>query len=75
MTVTTAPPPSGGPSSGSTGAALSESRRQRRRRDRLAARDSEIPVELYGLPRGTVALLTTLGSTMPQIELMRCALA
>ncbi|MDX6344796.1 MAG: multiple sugar transport system permease protein, partial [Trebonia sp.] len=56
MTVTTAPPP---PSSGSTGAPP-ESRRQRRRRERLAARDSEIPVELYGLRRGTVTLLTTL---------------
>jgi multiple sugar transport system permease protein len=56
MTVTTASPP---PSSGRTGAPP-ESRRQRRRRERLAARDSEIPVELYGLRRGTVTLLTTL---------------
>jgi multiple sugar transport system permease protein len=55
MTVTTAPPPPG-----STSAAPPESRRQRRRRERLAARDSEIPVELYGLPRGTVGLLTAL---------------
>ena len=45
MTVSVAPP---------------ASRRQRRRLERLAARDSEIPVELYGLPRGTVALLTAL---------------
>ena len=37
-----------------------ESRRQRRRRERLVARDSEIPVELYGLRRGTVTLLTVL---------------
>jgi multiple sugar transport system permease protein len=37
-----------------------ETRRERRRRERLAARDAEIPVELYGLRRGTVSLLTTL---------------
>ncbi|HEY1821760.1 MAG TPA: carbohydrate ABC transporter permease [Trebonia sp.] len=58
MTVTTVPPPP------STGAPAAESRRQRRRRERIAARlaerDSEIPAELYGLPRGTVTLLTTL---------------
>src|SRR6201996_986483 len=54
MTVTTAPaPPSGG-------TATSDSRRTRRRRERLAARDNEIPVELYGLRRGTVTVLTTL---------------
>ncbi|MGH3166130.1 MAG: carbohydrate ABC transporter permease [Trebonia sp.] len=55
MTVTTAPPSPGGAS-----AAPSESRRDRRRRERLAERDSEIPVELYGLRRGTVPLLTAL---------------
>jgi multiple sugar transport system permease protein len=55
MTVTTAPPPSGAAT-----VPPPESRRQRRRRERLEARDSEIPVELYGLPRGTVGLLTTL---------------
>jgi multiple sugar transport system permease protein len=37
-----------------------ETRRQRRRRERLEERDSEIPVELYGLRRGTVTLLTVL---------------
>ena len=37
-----------------------ESRRQRRKRERLAARDREIPIEMYGLRRGTVTLLTTL---------------
>ena len=56
MTVTTAPPPSGS----SAQASPPESRRERRRKERLAARDSEIPIELYGLPRGTVGLLTTL---------------
>jgi len=54
MTVATAPPRP------EAGAAPPESRRQRRRQERLAARDSEIPVELYGLPRGTVTLLTAL---------------
>ena len=53
MTVATAPPRP-------EAAAPPESRRQRRRQERLAARDSEIPVELYGLPRGTVTLLTVL---------------
>ncbi len=37
-----------------------ETRRQRRKRERLEERDSIIPVELYGLRRGTVTLLTTL---------------
>ena len=55
MTVTTAPPPPA-----SSAGPPPESRRQRRRRERLAARDSEIPVELYGLRRGTVTVLTTL---------------
>jgi multiple sugar transport system permease protein len=54
MTVVTAPPRP------KAAAAPPESRRQRRRQERLAARDSEIPVELYGLPRGTVTLLTAL---------------
>src|SRR6185312_898259 len=54
LTVSTAPPPPAAPP------APPETRRQRRRRERLVARDSEIPVELYGLPRGTVTLLTVL---------------
>ncbi|HUC55780.1 MAG TPA: carbohydrate ABC transporter permease [Streptosporangiaceae bacterium] len=36
-----------------------ETRRQRKRRERLEERDAAIPVELYGLKRGTVSLLTT----------------
>jgi multiple sugar transport system permease protein len=36
-----------------------ETRRERRRRERLEARDAVIPVELYGLKRGTVTALTT----------------
>ena len=36
-----------------------ETRRQRRRRERLEAQDAVIPVELYGLKRGTVTALTT----------------
>jgi multiple sugar transport system permease protein len=35
-----------------------ETRRERRRRERLEARDAVIPVELYGLRRGTVTALT-----------------
>jgi multiple sugar transport system permease protein len=35
-----------------------ETRRERRRRERLEARDAAIPVELYGLRRGTVSVLT-----------------
>jgi len=54
LTVSTAPPPPAAPP------APPETRRQRRRRERLVARDSEIPVELYGLPRGTITLLTVL---------------
>jgi len=42
------------------GAAGAESRRQRRQRRRDAQREAEIPVELYGLPRGTVPFLTSL---------------
>ena len=41
-------------------AAPPESRRQRRRREKIAARDDEIPIKLYGLRRGTVTLLTGL---------------
>src|SRR6185437_10077000 len=41
-------------------AAPPESRRERRRRERIAARDDEIPIKLYGLRRGTVTLLTGL---------------
>jgi multiple sugar transport system permease protein len=58
--VTVSIAPSTPTPSGGLGGAPPESRRQRRRRERLAARDSEIPIELYGLPRGTVTLLTTL---------------
>jgi multiple sugar transport system permease protein len=39
---------------------VTESRRQRRKMERLAERDSTIPVELYGLRRGTVTGLTML---------------
>jgi multiple sugar transport system permease protein len=35
-----------------------ETRRERRRRERLEAQDAVIPVELYGLKRGTVTALT-----------------
>ena len=35
-----------------------QSRRERRRRERLQERDAAIPVELYGLKRGTVSVLT-----------------
>jgi multiple sugar transport system permease protein len=35
-----------------------ESRRERKRLERLAEQDSAIPVELYGLRRGTVGVLT-----------------
>jgi len=56
LTVSIAQSPSRSPAT----PAPRESRRERRRRERLIARDSEIPVELYGLPRGTVTLLTLL---------------
>jgi multiple sugar transport system permease protein len=56
MTVSVSPRPAAPPPV----AAPAESRRQRRKRERLAARDQEIPVELYGLRRGTVTLLTLL---------------
>ena len=46
------------PPSGGTPPALS--RRERRRLARLAEREREIPAELYGLPRGTITLLTLL---------------
>src|SRR5258708_23999828 len=36
-----------------------ETRGERRRRERLEERDAAIPVELYGLKRGTVTALTT----------------
>jgi multiple sugar transport system permease protein len=35
-----------------------ETRRERKRRERLEERDAAIPVELYGLKRGTVSILT-----------------
>jgi len=35
-----------------------ETRRERRRRERLEERDATIPVELYGLKRGTISVLT-----------------
>lgn len=38
----------------------SESRRERRHRERLESRDAAIPVELYGLRRGTVTVITAL---------------
>jgi multiple sugar transport system permease protein len=37
-----------------------QTRRERRHRERLEARDAAIPVELYGLKRGTVTVLTAL---------------
>lgn len=36
-----------------------QTRRERRRRERLEARDAVIPVELYGLKRGTISVITT----------------
>lgn len=36
-----------------------QTRRERRRRERLQARDAVIPVELYGLKRGTITVITT----------------
>jgi multiple sugar transport system permease protein len=36
-----------------------ETRRERKRRERLEEQDAAIPVELYGLRRGTITLLTT----------------
>lgn len=36
-----------------------QTRRERRRRERLEARDAVIPVELYGLKRGTISVVTT----------------
>jgi multiple sugar transport system permease protein len=39
--------------------AATETRRKRKRRERLEERDATIPVELYGLKRGTIPLLTT----------------
>ncbi len=43
----------------SAAAMNSQTRRERRRRERLVERDAAIPVELYGLKRGTVTALTT----------------
>jgi len=37
---------------------VAESRRDRRRRERIEEQDAAIPVELYGLKRGTVPVLT-----------------
>jgi multiple sugar transport system permease protein len=37
---------------------LAESRKDRRRRERLEERDGVIPVQLYGLKRGTVSVMT-----------------
>jgi multiple sugar transport system permease protein len=37
-----------------------ETRRERKKRERLEEQDSTIPVELYGLRRGTVSVLTAL---------------
>ena len=37
---------------------LAESRRARRKRERLEERDGVIPVQLYGLKRGTVSVMT-----------------
>jgi multiple sugar transport system permease protein len=39
---------------------VQETRRERKRRQRLAQQDANIPVELYGLRRGTVSFLTGL---------------
>jgi multiple sugar transport system permease protein len=41
-------------------APVRETRRERRRRERLEERDAAIPVELYGLKRGTVTALTAI---------------
>jgi multiple sugar transport system permease protein len=37
---------------------LTESRRDRRKRERIEEQDAAIPVELYGLKRGTVSVMT-----------------
>jgi multiple sugar transport system permease protein len=58
MSLTTVQPPAPGPAPAAEPA--TETRRQRRKRERLEEQDSTIPVELYGLRRGTVTLLTTL---------------
>jgi multiple sugar transport system permease protein len=55
MSVSVLPPPEVKPSSGAR-----PSRRERRKRARLAEQESTISAELYGLPRGTVTLLTVL---------------
>lgn len=43
---------------GEPGPTAPESRRQRRRRERLEEQDAAIPVQLYGLRRGTITLIT-----------------
>src|SRR5207247_4177098 len=58
MSVSTVQPPAPGPAPAAE--PVTETRRQRRKRERLEEQDSTIPVELYGLRRGTVTLLTTL---------------
>jgi multiple sugar transport system permease protein len=55
MSVSVLPPPEVESPSGAR-----PSRRERRKRARLAERENTIPAELYGLPRGTVTLLTVL---------------
>ncbi len=52
--------PSAAPLAALGAATEPESRRERRRRERLEEQESTIPVELYGLRRGTVTLLTVL---------------
>ena len=56
MTVHTAVSPATAPPTGTRRA----SRRERRRQARLEEREQSIPIELYGLRRGTVPLLTAL---------------
>ena len=60
MSVSTVRPPAPGPAPASDEAGRPETRRERRKRERLEEQESTIPVELYGLRRGTVSLLTTL---------------
>ena len=50
-----------------------ESRRQRRKIERLSERDANIPVELYGLRRGTVTGLTILAFLFAIFTLMPVA--
>jgi multiple sugar transport system permease protein len=46
------------PAVGLPGGPRSETRRERKRRERLEEQDANIPVEFYGLKRGTVSVLT-----------------